>query len=837
MSVSKKVTYIPSFLIDTANDSLRNELSAHWSRYKKSDKFSRGTQLIYLADNPKLDETPGSVSDFAFTEELDIGNTELPFKTVSMRVYGHPAKFTNQKHWRAYFGGGTFDGETHTPKIDTDIDFTDSVFTCEKPLTEKEAIVFGGSSLVKTYDVDLEYNFFQESYEKMTVQSRIHENTLPNLYTLYSYKEEEANEDMKTTPIFKEHVTLNGFLDDNKANQFTDKGRKNPKASNSLQYLASYAEALRRRRADGHRNIIQAYENTMFPPSNMSLFGYNNKKEMFPMFGDVRFATDKTTQFTQILQDSNTSCVFMKDICQSLKGQNNIQFQTKGYSTHVENPVLTENELGTKTITHNSTIKTENAKVWDIMDWYVNFQSTDATPMENNIFLGFTNKDAKMATTNQYGFYKKMMETIFIGKLRTLIKSQQRRFADIIDGDSAYAEEVFYKIEKYVTGTDLPIQTYWIPNTNQVDIINFIDTQVKYSKEYTYKASVFKLVIGSSYRYSNLALTKRVTEECVEFISVKSGEPVKPRVPGSVTVSNISGVRTAIEVQNDKRYMAEFDVTITPKVLLYELPFFSVTSRLIDDPPLAPEIDILPYRSDSRFLKFFMQGSTGEQLLHPITMTDRDRRMVSMIRKARNLDNNEPITYKSDDYPSYFEVYRIDEPPTSYRSFVGHQRAALKTDISDQTQQKAASIAYVEQINPNTKYYYMFRSVDVHGKIGYPSPVYEVEMLNDKGAFYPIVKIHEINPRSPRVTKKSGRRFVQIVPNIGQTLINESKSGFENYTSAKDLTGELTYGFKAESIWDKKFKVRLTSRKTGKKIDLNLQFRTKRVKTDFEESS
>ena len=131
----------------------------------------------------------------------------------------------------------------------------------------------------------------------------------------------------------------------------------------------------------------------------------------------------------------------------------------------------------------------------------------------------------------------------------------------------------------------------------------------------------------------------------------------------------------------------------------------------------------------------------------------------------------------------------------------------------------------------------MFRSVDVHGKIGYPSPVYEIEMLNDKGAFYPIVKIHEINPRPARITKKSGRRFIQIIPNVGQTLINESKSGFENYTSANDITGDLTYGFKAEPIWNKKFKLRLTSKKTGRKLDFNLQFRTKRVKTDFEESS
>ena len=196
---------------------------------------------------------------------------------------------------------------------------------------------------------------------------------------------------------------------------------------------------------------------------------------------------------------------------------------------------------------------------------------------------------------------------------------------------------------------------------------------------------------------------------------------------------------------------------------------------MIDDPPQAPEVEGLPYLSDSRFLKFFMQGATGEQNLHPIIMTDKDRRMVQMIRSARNLDKNEPITYKSDDYPSYFEVYRIDEPPISYRSFVENIRSVIKTDISDKTKQKAASMAYIEQIVPNKKFYYMFRSVDVHGKIGYPSPVYEVEMLNDKGAFYPIVKIHEMNPRPARITKKSGRRFIQIIPNIGQTLINEGK--------------------------------------------------------------
>ena len=164
-------------------------------------------------------------------------------------------------------------------------------------------------------------------------------------------------------------------------------------------------------------------------------------------------------------------------------------------------------------------------------------------------------------------------------------------------------------------------------------------------------------------------------------------------------------------------------------------------------------------------------------------------------------------------------------------------RKTVSTDISKETPQKAAAIAYVDQVRSNTKYYYMFRSIDVHNKIGYPTPVYEIEMVYDKGAHYPVIRLYDMNT-TPDVTQtKTGRRFIQVIPNIEQTLINESKSGFDEYNSAKDVTSKLTYGHSQESIWNKKFKVRLTSTKTGKKIDINLRFKTKRVKTDLGESS
>ena len=50
---------------------------------------------------------------------------------------------------------------------------------------------------------------------------------------------------------------------------------------------------------------------------------------------------------------------------------------------------------------------------------------------------------------------------------------------------------------------------------------------------------------------------------------------------------------------------------------------------------LAPEINILPYRTDSRFLKFFMQASSGEKSMMPVIIGENDKIMVEEIRKAK----------------------------------------------------------------------------------------------------------------------------------------------------------------------------------------------------------
>ena len=56
---------------------------------------------------------------------------------------------------------------------------------------------------------------------------------------------------------------------------------------------------------------------------------------------------------------------------------------------------------------------------------------------------------------------------------------------------------------------------------------------------------------------------------------------------------------------------------------------------------------------------------------------------------------------------------------------------------------------FEESVLPNTKYYYTFRSVDVHGHMSNPTPIYQVELIDADGAIYPLVNIYEMNSELP----------------------------------------------------------------------------------------
>ena len=89
-----------------------------------------------------------------------------------------------------------------------------------------------------------------------------------------------------------------------------------------------------------------------------------------------------------------------------------------------------------------------------------------------------------------------------------MVDEKTRTFKDILEGKKAYNETVLYKIEKWNAGSlggtagDKPIQVTLLPNASQIDTHRFIDTQVKYNKQYVYRVYAYEMIFGTSYHYA-----------------------------------------------------------------------------------------------------------------------------------------------------------------------------------------------------------------------------------------------------------------------------------------------------------------------------------------------
>ena len=145
-------------------------------------------------------------------------------------------------------------------------------------------------------------------------------------------------------------------------------------------------------------------------------------------------------------------------------------------------------------------------------------------------------------------------------------------------------------------------------------------------------------------------------------------------------------------------------------------------------------------------------------------------------------------------------------------------------------------MAFTDTVAPNVKYYYCFRCVDVHNNFSNPTIVYEAEIVDDEGQIYFILKPFDFDGKVKRKLHKAGRRYIYIEPSIVQAQIQSSAAhslgtllgasgGDVNAIQETDLPANNCLGPNSGTkVWDKVFKIRVTSKKTGKKFDLNLTF-------------
>ena len=112
------------------------------------------------------------------------------------------------------------------------------------------------------------------------------------------------------------------------------------------------------------------------------------------------------------------------------------------------------------------------------------------------------------------------------------------------------------------------------------------------------------------------------------------------------------------------------------------------------------------------------------------------------------------------------------------------------------------------------------------------SPVFETQLINDGGYVYADFEQYseddlEVTP--PKEPLTSIKKLLNIVPNIQHTELNTSTVSFASSSSSQ--IDNITLGdsnvidplFNSDS--DRYFKIRLTSKKTGRKLDINIGFK------------
>jgi len=280
-----------------------------------------------------------------------------------------------------------------------------------------------------------------------------------------------------------------------------------------------------------------------------------------------------------------------------------------------------------------------------------------------------------------------------------------------------------------------------------------------------------------------------------------------------------------LEVASSPRSKS-YKVAILPSFKLLKIPVFEDFGTILDNPPIYPNVNIVTYAGISQYISPFLNSAFGEVKEFPVILDDSEATFYSLFREARKINSVDPILFKTDEFENLvkkFEVYRLDKKPVTYYDFRNNKRAEVET-LFDDGRRPIPSASLLELIQPNKKYYYMFRGVDRRGIPSTPSAVYEIEMVDIDGIIFPLIQIVDMGLERILAKNKSGRRLLSVVPRISQVMPRYSTEYADTYKTGADYGSLL--GSEAEPLFGNSFKIRLTSKKTGKMIDLNIAFNT-----------
>ena len=287
---------------------------------------------------------------------------------------------------------------------------------------------------------------------------------------------------------------------------------------------------------------------------------------------------------------------------------------------------------------------------------------------------------------------------------------------------------------------------------------------------------------------------------------------------------------TNAQVFSSNRYMADFYIYAEPSFKIVEIPLGEKTVNIVDHPPVGLLVEPTYYKNGSKKLLFNIKRDvfSYNYLLYPTTLTELDIQNKANYMQGKDLISTINLRERSVSPERFVEVYRMSEKPSSYQDFFGNLRQTI--DLKDELSGDFYGTAvFEERVATNTKYYYTFRLINENGVSGPFTPIYESVLVDDGGYIYgDFVQLEESELIENRASKISIpiKKLLNIVPQQEHLEVNFADFDYSD-TSLNQIAGASL----GQNVDDplinssgRKFKFRLTSKKTQKKVDINITF-------------
>jgi len=892
-----KATYlIDTNLFSGSTDALRREVGGYFytseagdiafKNFMPLDNESKWIYSLWSYMSVDQIQIPGPVED-----------TIVPYYKFVCAADGDPQVVDGDKFWNALWTGGPVNGVVMGPLWagGTFDDYYTGIYL-PYPAIEKQILIDSGD--VENYiQISCEYSNYLPEYQAYA-DSITNERLLPNIYLVNWTKNYAETADDLLLEVYNylslgEAVTtpwLNFDDEENLHDYLNSMVPISAPATTTQAYMSQ-----RFKNVFFNQNASERYYDETFASGSM-----------FPYSCQISFETAPVNRFGGYMYEENYSSRLLRMLKEIFLEQTTTEIAPSMISFSKQSSYLSASSdaLRDETVKDSELVTYKSVDLFDML-----LYSYASIKNKYNDFIIIDGKNNEtMATYDAKGVYRHINTAATVSVLDktlkflneeggfvpldlvSLLNIQSEMIPGLLEGyphsptatgvavttataspvharaqvlpQEKYNEVLAYRIEKKSaqnTGpqyVENPVQNFWFFNSKDLNDLNFLDTQIKYDKNYTYDVYAYVLVQGMKHRFSDLQLSRIIgtpdqatstavsieeidQQYCIEYYDPYTNETVNDLLEntvyrsGSLIISSIASeaqriANTRISALAGKAsmppYFANFVTTVEPSIRIIEVPMFSKTLKILDNPP--NRLNVIPnYTIDnSNRLSFEIHYENFYAMPYPNSVLAADVTRKEEYLNAHDLLPTSTVDWKTISDQNIVEMYRIEKKPTSFRDFEG----GLKKIYSLETPDAAGaytSTHFYDKVESNKKYYYLFRVSNQVQVPGYVDEILEAELINDGGYKYATFNTFfkdDLQIKHFNDTTRQVKKIIQLMPAAQQSILGTSAADFSQ--TAQSQLENIQVGTAAELIWGKTFKLRLTSKKTGKKIDLNLTY-------------